>query len=279
MEFIMNLSIRSFKTVVVAFSILLLFLFASCNSNDNSKNISTDFAQQESLNKSISNEQISSNSVERKIIKSGNIRFETANVKETHKFIKITVAEFGGYIGNENVYNFEDRIEHTVEVRVPEDKFNLLIDKITSSVEKLESKNISTVDVTEEFIDIEARIKTKKELEARYKEILKKASRVDEILNIEREMGNLRSEIESLEGRINYLKNRIALSSLTITFYEKVASPFGFASKLVKALENGWTALLWFIIILVSLWPFIILTLVIIFIILTIRKKKKPQKV
>lgn len=275
----MNLSIRSFKTVVVAFSILLLFLFASCNSNDNSKNISTDFAQQESLNKSISNEQISSNSVERKIIKSGNIRFETANVKETHKFIKITVAEFGGYIGNENVYNFEDRIEHTVEVRVPEDKFNLLIDKITSSVEKLESKNISTVDVTEEFIDIEARIKTKKELEARYKEILKKASRVDEILNIEREMGNLRSEIESLEGRINYLKNRIALSSLTITFYEKVASPFGFASKLVKALENGWTALLWFIIILVSLWPFIILTLVIIFIILTIRKKKKPQKV
>jgi len=162
---------------------------------------------------------------------------------------------------------------------VPEDKFNLLIDKISSSVEKLESKNISTVDVTEEFIDVEARIKTKKELEARYKEILKKATRVDEILNIEREMGNLRSEIESLEGRMNYLKNRIALSSLTITFYEKVASPFGFASKLVKALENGWTALLWFIIILVSLWPFIILTLVIIFIILTIRKKRKPQKV
>ncbi|NWF50921.1 MAG: DUF4349 domain-containing protein [Ignavibacteriaceae bacterium] len=274
----MTIRFKSLKTILPAISILLLLVLYSCNSNDGTNNISTDFAQQESLNKSFSKEQVSTGSVERKIIKSGSIRFETVNVKETHKFIKNTVAELGGYIGNENVYNFEDRIEHTVEVRVPEDKFNLLIDKISSSVEKLESKNISTVDVTEEFIDVEARIKTKKELEARYKEILKKAARVDEILNIEREMGNLRSEIESLEGRMNYLKNRIALSSLTITFYEKVASPFGFASKLVKALENGWTALLWFIIILVSLWPFIILTLVIIFIILTIRKKRKPQK-
>jgi len=270
---------KFFRTALTGFMFSILIVVTSCNSGDNSKNVSTDFAQPEALTKNISSEQNNISSVERKIIKSGSIRFETANVKETHKFIKNTVAELGGYIGNENVYNFEDRIEHTVEVRVPEDKFNLLIDKISSSVEKLESKNISTVDVTEEFIDVEARIKTKKELEARYKEILKKAARVDEILNIEREMGNLRSEIESLEGRMNYLKNRIALSSLTITFYEKVASPFGFASKLVKALENGWTALLWFIIILVSLWPFIILTLVIIFIILTIRKKRKPQKV
>jgi hypothetical protein len=270
---------KFFRTALTGFMFLSLIIVTSCNSGDNSNNVSTDFTQPEVLTKNISAEQNNISSVERKIIKSGNIRFETANVKETHKFIKNTVAELGGYIGNENVYNFEDRIEHTVEVRVPEDKFNLLIDKISSSVEKLESKNISTTDVTEEFIDVEARIKTKKELEARYKEILKKASRVDEILNIEREVGNLRSEIESLEGRMNYLKNRIALSSLTITFYEKVASPFGFASKLVKALENGWTALLWFIIILVSLWPFIILTLVLIFIILTIRKKRKPQKV
>ncbi|WP_337872809.1 DUF4349 domain-containing protein [Ignavibacterium sp.] len=266
---------KLFRVALVGFMFLILIIVTSCNSGDNSKNVSTDFVQPEALTKNISTEQNNISSVERKIIKSGNIRFETQSVKETQEFIRNIVSEFGGYLGNEDVYNFEDRIEHTIEVRVPEDKFNVLVDKISSSVEKLESKNISTTDVTEDFLDVEARIKTKKELEARYKEILKKATRVDEILNIEREMGNLRSEIESLEGRMNYLKNRIALSSLTITFYEKVSSPFGFFSKIKQALYNGWNAFLWFIIILISLWPFIIIILITLLVILKLLKKKK----
>jgi chromosome segregation ATPase len=213
-------------------------------------------------------------SFERKIIKEGSIRFETTSVIETQKEIRKIVAELGGYIGNENSNNYEGIIEYSLTARVPEDKFNTLIDKVSSLAEKVESKNINSSDVTEEFIDVEARIKTKKELEARYKEILKKANRVDEILNIEREMGNLRAEIESLEGRMNYLKNRISLSTLNITFYEKVSAPFGFFSKVKQALHNGWQALLWFIIILISLWPFILLILIVLFIILKFRKKK-----
>ncbi|GIV45780.1 MAG: hypothetical protein KatS3mg036_0598 [Ignavibacterium sp.] len=257
------------------FSFAVLLLFAACNSGENQNQISTDFIPSEKRTESFTNQQNSDISVERKIIKEGNIRFETSNVKETEKFIRTAVAELGSYVGNENVYNFEDRVEHTLIARVPEDKFKTLLDKISSVAEKIESKNVSSLDVTEEFIDVEARIKTKKELEARYAEILKKATRVDEILNIEREMGNLRSEIESLEGRMNYLKNRISLSTLTITFYEKISTPFGFFSKIKQALHNGWTALLWFIIIMISLWPFIILALIIAVIILKYRKKKK----
>ncbi|BDQ03524.1 DUF4349 domain-containing protein [Ignavibacterium sp.] len=257
------------------FSFAVLLLFAACNSGENQNQVSADFIPSEKRTESFTNQQNPDISVERKIIKEGNIRFETSDVKETEKFIRTAVAELGGYVGNENVYNFEDRVEHTLIARVPEDKFNTLLDKISSVAEKIESKNVSSLDVTEEFIDVEARIKTKKELEARYKEILKKATRVDEILNIEREMGNLRSEIESLEGRMNYLKNRISLSTLTITFYEKVSTPFGFFSKIKQALHNGWTALLWFIIIMISLWPFIILALIIAVIILKYRKKKK----
>lgn len=263
------------KKLFYLFSFTVLLLFAACNSGENQNQVSADFIPSEKRTESFTNQQNSDISVERKIIKEGNIRFETSDVKETEKFIRTAVAELGGYVGNENVYNFEDRVEHTLIARVPEDKFNTLLDKISSVAEKIESKNVSSLDVTEEFIDVEARIKTKKELEARYKEILKKATRVDEILNIEREMGNLRSEIESLEGRMNYLKNRISLSTLTITFYEKISTPFGFFSKIKQALHNGWTALLWFIIIMISLWPFIILALIIAVIILKYRKKKK----
>ncbi len=261
----------------IVFSIIFIIslIITSCNSGENQNNPAFDLSTTEKRSENVSLQENTSQSVERKIIKEGNIRFETASVDKTEKEIKKMVAEFGGYVGSEFTNNYEGRIEHTITVRVPEDKFNKLIERVSSLAEKIESKNINSMDVTEEYIDIEARIKTKKELESRYKEILKKATRVDEILNIEREMGNLRAEIESLEGRMNYLKNRVSLSTLTITFYEKVSAPFGFFTKVKQALHNGWQALLWFIIIMISLWPFIILTLIIVAAVLKLRKKKK----
>ncbi len=271
----MSTKIINSKTLIkLLISMLILFILASCNSGENQSNTNTNMVSSDKRMESLAPVEDQSVSVERKIIKEGSIRFETTSVIETQKEIRKIVAELGGYIGNENSNNYEGIIEYSLTARVPEDKFNTLIDKVSSLAEKVESKNINSSDVTEEFIDVEARIKTKKELEARYKEILKKANRVDEILNIEREMGNLRAEIESLEGRMNYLKNRISLSTLNITFYEKVSAPFGFFSKVKQALHNGWQALLWFIIILISLWPFILLILIALFIILKFRKKK-----
>lgn len=271
----MSTKIINSKTLIkLLISMLILFILASCNSGENQSNTNTNMVSSDKRMESLTPVEDQSVSVERKIIKEGSIRFETSSVIETQKEIRKIVAELGGYIGNENSNNYEGIIEYSLTARVPEDKFNTLIDKVSSLAEKVESKNINSSDVTEEFIDVEARIKTKKELEARYKEILKKANRVDEILNIEREMGNLRAEIESLEGRMNYLNNRISLSTLNITFYEKVSAPFGFFSKVKQALHNGWQALLWFIIILISLWPFILLILIVLFIILKFRKKK-----
>uniref|UniRef100_A0A7V2ZMH8 DUF4349 domain-containing protein n=1 Tax=Ignavibacterium album TaxID=591197 RepID=A0A7V2ZMH8_9BACT len=270
----MSTKIINSKTLIKLISILILLLLASCNSSENQSNTNTNMVSSDKRMESLTPVEDQSVSVERKIIKEGSIRFETSSVIETQKEIRKIVAELDGYIGNENSNNYEGIIEYSLTARVPEDKFNTLIDKVSSLAEKVESKNINSSDVTEEFIDVEARIKTKKELEARYKEILKKANRVDEILNIEREMGNLRAEIESLEGRMNYLKNRISLSTLNITFYEKVSAPFGFFSKVKQALHNGWQALLWFIIILISLWPFLLLILIVLFIILKFRKKK-----
>ena len=268
------------KTLFVSqvFLLAVLFLFLSaCDSGGGDRSAYTDTFEMQP--EPLSAEENISAGFDRKIIKDGNIRFETSSVEETQSFIKQTVIELGGYIGDEKVFDYKDRIEHNITVRVPENKFDLLVEKISETAEKIDSKNINSKDVTEEFIDVEARVKTKKELEARYKEILKQANRVDEILNIEREIGKLRSEIESLEGRLSYLKNRVALSSLTITYYEKVSSPFGFFSKFFQAIKNGWNYLLWFIIILTSLWPFILIVVITLIVVNTINNKKKKKPI
>lgn len=273
-----SLKISKRKLIYLFVPIICILILSACDSSGN-RNQNTESHQQIFDNqKSLSENNVQPVTSDRKIIKEGNIRFETSSVKETQAIIKKTVTDLGGYIGDENVFNYEDRIEQTVTVRVPEDKFDQLVEKISGTAERIESKNITSRDVTEEFIDVEARIKTKKDLEARYKELLKQANRVDEMLNIEAEMGKLRSEIESLEGRLNYIKNRVELSSLSITYYERVSSPFRFFSKFFQALKNGWTYLLWFIIILVSLWPFILITLIVLFIVWKYNKRRRTQR-
>lgn len=137
----------------------------------------------------------------------------------------------------------------------------------------MENKNINTQDVTEEFIDVQARLKTKKELEIRYRELLKLAKTVNEMISIEREMGEVRSDIESMEGRLNYLKNHVAFSTVKVSYYETIATDFGFSSKFIQSFKNGWNNLILFLIGIINVWPFLILASVFTMVALRWRKK------
>ena len=238
---------------------LFLITFYSCNQNPDFGGMTADTTLEQIAEKSeekIPEEKVA---VDRKVIKEGDISFETANAKNTRAIISKSISDLKGYVSADNVYDYTDKIEHRITMRVPSGSFDLLLERISEHAKKLDSKDIRAIDVTAEYIDVESRIRTKKELEGRYNELLKKATKVDEILVIEKEMGSLRTEIESMEGQLKYLQDRVSFSTLTVTFYEKNTSGFGFSSKLGNAIKNGWTNLLWFFLGLANLWPFLIL--------------------
>ena len=216
---------------------------------------------------------------ERKIIKRGNIRFETADVNETKSLITQTVQDLNGYISDDNVDGYSTRLEHRLTIRVPADKFDSLLQTISASVNKFDSKKIEALDVTEEYIDVASRIKSKKEILNRYTELLKQAAKVEEILLIEKEIGSLQTEIESVEGRLRYLTDRIAFSTLNVTYYQEIESQeeverLRFVSEFADGISNGWEGFLWFIIGLSYCWVFILLA-VLIYCLRLWRKKKK----
>jgi len=216
--------------------------------------------------------------VDRKIIRTGEIRFETRDVSKTEALITQSVKEIQGYISGDNVYNSEDRITHRMVIRVPADKFDELLEKISVNALKIESKTIDANDVTEEYIDVEARIKTKKELENRYRELMAKATTVEDMISIEKEMGTLRSDIESIEGRLRYLKDQVSQSTLTAEFYQRTGSSFSFGSKTGQALETGWKWLLAFIVGVIHFWPFLVIAAIIIFVSFRISRKNRSKK-
>ena len=264
------------KRIMIFFSFIIIFSGTSCkNRADYSEAmVSSDMAlPPEATEKSLNQEQTPVS--DRRIIKEGEISFETTDNNETRNLINKSVKEFKAYISQDNVTDLKYRIENRITIRVPSENFEALLTKITESAKELDSRNISATDVTEEYVDIESRLKTKKELENRYKTLLNKAGTVEEILKIEKQIGDLRTEIESIEGRFKYLNDRISYSTLTIVFYERTNSSFGFSSKFGQAVKNGWDNVLWVLIGLVNLWPFLIILAVVVFIFLRKRRNKK----
>ena len=273
------------KNKIFLFLPFLLVFILSCSSEgeNNKMESSYDMATYEEAAEPVSelSNETSNSTVkvtERKIIKEGNISFEVKNVKETRDRINKVIEEVEGYVSNDNEYKYSDRIEQSITIRVPSKNFNALLNKITEGVERLDSRNISATDVTEEYVDVLSRIKTKKELEARYKEIMQKAYSVSDMLEIERQMGILREEIESAEGRLKYLENRVSLSTLTVSFYEYHETKHGFGSEFGRGFVNGWTNMVWFLVGLVNIWPFVVLVIVLTWLIIRKYKKRKAQK-
>src|SRR5688500_7665097 len=126
--------------------------------------------------------------VERKLIRTGSLNMTVDNVEKAKSEIATICTDHNAYISSEVQTEYDDRQEYEQVIRIPAASFDAVLTKIEALGEDVKHKNIQTSDVTEEFIDKEARIKTKKELENRYYEILKQAKDVSDILSIEAQL-------------------------------------------------------------------------------------------
>lgn len=215
-----------------------------------------------------------------KIIKTGNLRFETQELEKTHQKILAAVQKVNGYVQYDNTgKNYESQFRN-MTIRVPSQSFDTVIAAISDGVAYFEDKTISQRDVTEEFVDLNARLKAKRTLEERYLELLSKAKNVTEILEIERELSKIREEIEAREGRLKYLQSQVSESTITIYFY-KITSDRGvtvsYGRKVINAFKNGWNNISEFLLGLLHVWPFIILVALSIFMFRRWMKKRKKK--
>jgi len=216
--------------------------------------------------------------VERKLIKEGAVSFETKDMEATRAVIFESIKKHKGYVSSDQEYNSDLRITNTIVIRVPAEQFDILLTDATKGVGKFDAKNIQIKDVTEEFLDVSARLKTKKELENRYLELSKDAKNVTEMLAVEAQVGQLRTEIESIEGRLKYLESQVSMSTLTIDFYQTIPDQTQFGNKFKNGFKNGWDNLVWFFVGLVNVWPFVILIPGVVFWFIIRRRKKRKLK-
>jgi hypothetical protein len=149
--------------------------------------------------------------VERKLIKRGNLEIEVNNLQSGEEAVEKWCKEFGGYVASSS--NYETSAHFSL--KIPAQNFDSALNSL-GDLGKIKSKNISTQDVSEQFYDLQTRLETKKIMRDRLKNYLAQAKDVKDMLQIEKELNNTISEIESMEGRMKRLSGQIEYSSVNI---------------------------------------------------------------
>ncbi len=202
-----------------------------------------------------------------KIIKRGNLGVEVKDYHKDKHYFEDIIRKYDAYKSNENERTESNRISNTIEIRLSSKHFDNFMDEIAKGegIINIDYKRTSATDVGEEYTDLQTRIATKKEVEKRYIEILRKAKTIPDILQVENQIRVIREEIESKEGRLRFLKDRISYSTITLYIYEQLeynAPPTdkpSFWGKLGNALLGGWNGILAIILVIVRIWPFVLL--------------------
>ncbi len=210
------------KTLLL-FAVLLLIITSGClgtkeslPQNNLAPSKSFDYALQEKTTGGTGN---AVNILGRKIISTASLTLEVKSVEKAFTDITKIVEANQGFISGSSTYNTGGSKNGQMIIRVPQKNFYSTIEQIDAlGTEK--SRQISGQDVTEEWIDVGARLDNLKKQESRFQEILKNASTVKDVLEVERELERVRGEIESLTGRMNYLNQSVEMSTITVNVME-----------------------------------------------------------
>jgi hypothetical protein len=167
---------------------------------------------------------------DRKVIQNADLQLESDTPDEVQRQITKIADDMKGYVVEATQSSSDVRANRrdtvTMTVRVPADKFGETLEAIRKSASRVIVETVKSDDVTEEFIDVEARLKAKKSLEAQFLEIMKRANTVDDALNVQSQLSDVRAEIERIEGRLRYLQNQTSLSTVKI----RVQTPAAFSN-------------------------------------------------
>lgn len=159
--------------------------------------------------------------IDRKIIRNGEFAIETKTPTEDQRKLQFMAESLGGFVVTSEYKNSTDRSEASTMVnvilRVPSANFQKATDEIVKLGLRVLHQKTTGQDVTAEYIDLEARLRAKKALEAQYFEIMKRASKISDVLEVQEKLTEVRGEIEQAEGRRRYLENQSSLSTINVS--------------------------------------------------------------
>ncbi len=161
-------------------------------------------------------EQTETTTETRKIVRNGALELLVSDVGQAAGKVRAIAEGMGGFVEKSTQTNVGG---HTavITVRVPADRLDKAISEIEHLASSVDRENVEARDVTRDYVDLDARLRNAQAEEARYLEILKRATTVKDTLDGAEKLSDVRGQIEQLQGEMKYLTAQIDMSSLEIT--------------------------------------------------------------
>lgn len=169
--------------------------------------------------------QVETEILDRKIIKNANLSLTVDDYEQAVEEIRAKVVTLNGYVAYETEYT-TDKLgtkRGSMQVRIPQPGFETFL-KGLEPLGEMKRKEIDSQDVTEEYIDVTGRLNALRVKEERLLDILTKSGTLNEILAVENELANTRSQLETTEGRLRYLNNQTSFSTISISLEQAAVS-------------------------------------------------------
>jgi hypothetical protein len=188
--------------------------------------------------------------LERKITRTADLDLESDDPREAQTAAKTIIESLGGYVGASDVTR-DGRGDEDADLalrmvlRVPSENFATALDRLKGLAVRVAGERVNAEDVTEEFIDLNARVASLKALEAQFVEILKQARSVKDALEVHTQLAQVRTDIDKLAGRRQFLENQTSLSTIRLTVTRRApverAAWFGVGITLKRAAGDAAT--------------------------------------
>ncbi len=172
---------------------------------------------------------------ERMIVRTGDISLVVEDVINARDDIAQLALRFDGYVVSSQISGEEEDMRGWISIRVPDEKFEQALAELRDLAVRVKSESTYSQDVTEEYIDLQSRLKNAEATEQQYLALLEKATDVEDILNIYKSLSQVRQEIEQIKGQMQYLERTSSMSLISVYL-----EPEATVKPLVKA---GWSAL------------------------------------
>ncbi|WP_035424172.1 DUF4349 domain-containing protein [Bacillus sp. UNC438CL73TsuS30] len=233
---------RFIKWIPIIFVFLLL---SACNSDSKSESAKMDLATSKTADpaqnrnqekallrsgenaKKESNQSIEIQIPEKKVIYTADLELRVKKFEQTVQRIEVKVEKYGGYIAESNVIKEgKEQVSGSIRIRIPQKYFQSFLHDAEGQAVEVIQRNITGQDVTEEYVDLESRLKSKKVVEERLLSFMKKANKTEDLLKISADLASVQEEIETIEGKLKFLENQTAFSTVNIMLHEyKVVVP------------------------------------------------------
>ncbi|MHB8646727.1 MAG: DUF4349 domain-containing protein [Thermomicrobiales bacterium] len=154
--------------------------------------------------------------IDQKIIRTGSLTITVKDVTGTQSAIWNLANEFGGVVITSNTSGTDTNTRADISFRVPSERFREAMDRVRNYAVKVQQEQSSAQDVTEDYVDLQARQRTLQATALQLQTLLGKATTVDDTLKVQAQLTNVQSDLERITGKINYYDTRTAFSTIAV---------------------------------------------------------------